>query len=148
MSGDVSIYQEWLHDRGLSETPAADAAGVFLRDIHPDHSTLIVALVSPASAQAEIELLRRLAVAVGKDVSLIGVSTPLDIPWRLVINYYHSLDRLIVLGDDIAKALLSSELAATPLVKFMVTGAAPEVLNLDVGAKRDLWEKIKKLSVS
>lgn len=138
------LYFEWLQERGLSETPVANAAGVFLHDISPERSTLLVALVSPETATADLELLKRLASAMGANVSMLAASSLSDVPWRMLMDIHHSITQLVLLGDGMYDQLVRSGIATKLPPDALIQGAAPSILNIDITAKRDLWQKIQQ----
>lgn len=143
-SSESGLYYEWLRDRGLSETPAAETAGVFLRDISLESSTLLVSNVVPESATQDVELLKRLGAAIGPQVSIVAVSKERMVPWSLLFHLLPHLKQLVLLGDDIQDQLTRSGNGHYWPAEAVITGAAPHILSLDVSEKRTLWQKIQQ----
>lgn len=139
-SPDSGLYQVWLQERGL-ETPAVEAAGVFLRDIAPDRTSLIVAIVSEENAIQELELLKRLGAALNVGVSIVAVASASSVPWHWLLSFHTSLNQLILLGSELHAAMQRS--GAIIPQHMLITGETPAVLNQDVSAKRALWQKIQ-----
>lgn len=143
-SSESGLYHEWLRDRGLGETPVVETTGVFLRDISPERPTLLVSHVAASTAAQDIELLKRLANAIGSDVSIVAVPQHSAIPWNLVFDLHSSLQTLIVLGCDAKDQLHRSGYDARLPAQAIITGATPDLLSQDIAAKRELWQKIQQ----
>jgi hypothetical protein len=143
-SSESGLYYEWLRDRGLSETSAAETAGVFLRDISLESSTLLVSNVVPESATQDVELLKRLGAAIGSQVSIVAVSKESMVPWSLLFHLLPHLKQLVLLGDDIQDQLKRSGSGQYWPAEAVITGAAPHILSQDVSEKRTLWQKIQQ----
>ena len=143
-SSQTGLYQEWLRDRGLVETSAVEAAGVFLRDILPGSSTLLVSEIVPETAAQDVELLKRLAAAIGSPVSIVAVSNQAVIPWNLLFQVLPSLEQLILLGEDVKDQFARSGNGHRFPVEAVLTGASPDILSQDVTEKRTLWQKIQQ----
>lgn len=141
---ESGLYHEWLRDRGLGETPVVNATGVFLHDISPERSILLVSHVAAATAIQDVELLKRLAMAIGSDVSIVGVIEHSSIPWSLLFDLHVSLQHLVVLGHDAEYELRRSGNHVRLPAEAIITGASPGELNKDVAAKRALWQKIQQ----
>lgn len=138
------LYQEWLLDRGLGETPAVPAAGVFLHNFFSSNSTLIISEFRRDHRQADIDLLQRLASAIGVHVSIIAIEEEQTLPWNIVLDNQPSLQQMIVLGGRLQQSVKPFDVRIGMWGCRMILGASPEILQQNVEAKRSLWRSIQE----
>ena len=138
------LYQEWLLDRGLGETPAVSAAGVFLHNFLLSNNTLVISEFRPDHRQTDIDLLQRLAIAIGVHVSIIAIDEDQTLPWSIVLDNQPSLQQMIDLGDRLQQSVKPFDSRICMSGCRMIYGASPEILQQDLEAKRSLWRSIQE----
>ncbi len=138
------LYQEWLLDRGLGETPAVSAAGVFLHNFLSSNNTLVISEFRRDHRQADIDLLQRLASAISVHVSVIAIDEEQILPWNIVLDNQPSLQQIIVLGDRLQQSVKPFYARINMCRCRMILGASPEILQQNVEEKRSLWRSIQE----